>query len=700
MSIFNESYPMKYDKDNWPVKVDWGSVFKHMCHLIIPNSVSNTLLEIKPSQFGTFSYDLRRQYLKAQHNSGMNIGDEIQGLAGIQFLPHVNRFVERDKMSVSYARRIRDHVMDETMMNTTVFANAWYGNSATVWPPPPSIDAMLLSIHVEHDGNFQKKLFEKKDSISYLQERGPIGARDSDTLSVLQRHDVLSFFSGCMTMTFSIGGNRTSDIIIVDVPDDIASKYIPPQIVKRSKFLSHKLVSTSADDSISRYESAFNHLREYAKAKMVITSRLHAALPSVALGTPVVFVNGDKLPGGEGEVGQSRVESLITFTNIVNESNYEDFVWSLETNRELDRFSKMRQRLQHVVTCRDSRLSDAAMTFGMLPATIPLFNSIPCVDKEKGEDKESLSSAISVAFCIDKNLFLANQGSALASFVRSLAMSNKNVSFVFYVLADNLSYFQHCLISRILHMHMKVLRVYVLDLSRLLQASTANHENSHHTLPHISRVTMARLYLPDILSCVDKLLWLDIDTLVLASLQELWETDLSDITCGIAARKSVSDGFTKNFIKKDRQLLKQFGVNISSISAVGFNAGVMLMSLQKLRNSYTLKDIFNFRSIRDILTKIGENDQTILNFYCNGKFYELNPSWNVFLFSGKITDPLHEMKISEWKIFHWTGSMKIWNIHSADQLTTKNSTGLTRDLAMKLNHLVTTFKTYFENILL
>ena len=33
-------------------------------------------------------------------------------------------------------------------------------------------------------------------------------------------------------------------------------------------------------------------LNKYARAKMVITSRIHCALPCLALGTPVIFVNG------------------------------------------------------------------------------------------------------------------------------------------------------------------------------------------------------------------------------------------------------------------------------------------------------------------------------------------------------------------------------------------------------------------------
>ena len=35
-----------------------------------------------------------------------------------------------------------------------------------------------------------------------------------------------------------------------------------------------------------------NLLNKYARAKLVITSRIHCALPCLAMGTPVIFING------------------------------------------------------------------------------------------------------------------------------------------------------------------------------------------------------------------------------------------------------------------------------------------------------------------------------------------------------------------------------------------------------------------------
>ena len=62
-----------------------------------------------------------------------------------------------------------------------------------------------------------------------------------------------------------------------------------------------------------RFEIAEDLLRRYARAKFVITSRIHCALPCLALGTPVVFINSF-----QDKSNLSRLEGLIDLFNYVN----------------------------------------------------------------------------------------------------------------------------------------------------------------------------------------------------------------------------------------------------------------------------------------------------------------------------------------------------------------------------------------------
>ena len=58
-----------------------------------------------------------------------------------------------------------------------------------------------------------------------------------------------------------------------------------------------------------RFTKAFDLLEMYGEAKVVITQRIHAALPCVGMGIPVIFFNSPAMPGGGGT---SKVPSTRT----------------------------------------------------------------------------------------------------------------------------------------------------------------------------------------------------------------------------------------------------------------------------------------------------------------------------------------------------------------------------------------------------
>jgi hypothetical protein len=53
----------------------------------------------------------------------------------------------------------------------------------------------------------------------------------------------------------------------------------------------HVLASSGLNEE-QKFEIAESYLRDYAQAKLVITSRIHCALPCLAMGVPVIFING------------------------------------------------------------------------------------------------------------------------------------------------------------------------------------------------------------------------------------------------------------------------------------------------------------------------------------------------------------------------------------------------------------------------
>jgi exopolysaccharide biosynthesis predicted pyruvyltransferase EpsI len=61
------------------------------------------------------------------------------------------------------------------------------------------------------------------------------------------------------------------------------------QILDQSKYISHYHPARHSEKE--RFSVAEDFLKKYATAKLVVTSRLHCAIPCLAFGTPVIFIH-------------------------------------------------------------------------------------------------------------------------------------------------------------------------------------------------------------------------------------------------------------------------------------------------------------------------------------------------------------------------------------------------------------------------
>ena len=156
------------------------------------------------------------------------------------------------------------------------------------WPPPPCINPFFISIHLT--GSFLPTVFSE-ENIDYLREHSPIGARDLYTLNELQKRNIPSYFSGCLTLTLENHCKKRNNIIyLVDVDEDIIN-YVKSKTTSPVVVLSHgqsilRLLNT---EHRLRYTECMLNL--YRKAKCVITTRLHAAMPCLAFKTPVLMIS-------------------------------------------------------------------------------------------------------------------------------------------------------------------------------------------------------------------------------------------------------------------------------------------------------------------------------------------------------------------------------------------------------------------------
>jgi hypothetical protein len=199
-----------------------------------------------------------------------NIGDDIQSLAACQYLPERSpAWVERDA--------IHRHA---SAKRVAVIMNGWFSGNAEAWPPAPSIHPIFVGFHV--CDRFKPVVARHVD---YLKRYEPIGVRDAPTALFLQSLGVKTETTYCLTLTFAerqsapIGGK----IYIVDA-EPIA---VPKSLRRGAIKMTHRMPPLGPDATLSFAQKLLDMYRE--RASLVITTRLHTALPCLAMGIPVVF---------------------------------------------------------------------------------------------------------------------------------------------------------------------------------------------------------------------------------------------------------------------------------------------------------------------------------------------------------------------------------------------------------------------------
>ena len=248
-----------------------------------------------------------------------NIGDYVQSLAAQQYFTSTEKFIHRDYLNKSLEKK------------TKLIMNGWFTYHPENWPPHENIDPLFVSFHL--DKNYEKDFFTK-DTIEYLNKYAPIGCRDFATLSLMKKYNIDAYYSSCLTTTLNRelyeNGSEKDGIYFVDVlyRDDLEYKWqfnkrsllkdvikgkwsikntknilyqhFPKELVDSGEILTqaYKSKDIHTDNSNvhqNRLNIASDLLKKLCNAKLVITSRIHIALPCLAFGTPVLFVYGGDL---------------------------------------------------------------------------------------------------------------------------------------------------------------------------------------------------------------------------------------------------------------------------------------------------------------------------------------------------------------------------------------------------------------------
>ncbi len=275
-----------------------------------------------------------------------NIGDYIQSLAQEQFFKKIDCLVEREHL---------DSISDDKKIN--LIMNGWFMWNPENFPPAPSINPLFISFHIVP--SIASRFFSTK-TIEYLKKHEPIGARDTGTQALLEKYGIESYFSGCLTLTLNlkyksdikdhsiyfvdpyyeydlrkdrnkerrlfkalqllIKSPRKSFIISRHIKYNVkwAVANIPilgkmlmaacfyetyhnvfgDDVLFNAKFISHSVDQSLFNNDQEKIEYARDLVHTYAKASLVVTSRIHCALPCLGIETPVIFISSDALDDG------------------------------------------------------------------------------------------------------------------------------------------------------------------------------------------------------------------------------------------------------------------------------------------------------------------------------------------------------------------------------------------------------------------
>ncbi|NER15583.1 polysaccharide pyruvyl transferase family protein [Spongiivirga citrea] len=254
-------------------------------------------------KYGLLSYEENRRFF--------NVGDNIQSLAAKQFLPQVDVFLNREKLADFKGER------------TKLIMNGWFTHNVDNWVPSEDIDPVFVSFHMN---NTAAPFMLSEKGINYLKKHQPIGCRDQFTANTLKEKGIDAYFSGCLTLTLDSykveDSLRGEQIYIVDPlynyprPEKIfynarhtvknvlngkafqlgkskrhLKNFVDQSVLQSAIFIKQEPPSNQYSEK-EKFDMAEDLLNKYAKAKLVITSRIHVALPCLALGTPVIFING------------------------------------------------------------------------------------------------------------------------------------------------------------------------------------------------------------------------------------------------------------------------------------------------------------------------------------------------------------------------------------------------------------------------
>lgn len=243
-----------------------------------------------------------------------NIGDVLQGMVAKDLLPEGAKVADREALA--------DLASNEKGM---LVANGWYMHSFKKFPAPDNITPVYAAVHIANSA-----LLADPGVREHFKKHAPIGCRDTKTLRLLLGWGIPAYYSSCLTITAKARGpvthNPDGDVLLVDnvdhpVPDAVFNK-LETLLGKKLVRISHDPPNTSGDiESYAKVsEKHMDHLlATYCKASLVLTTKIHCALPCLGMGANVMLIHPNPSDPRLATVGE--FIDIISYKEILERTN-------------------------------------------------------------------------------------------------------------------------------------------------------------------------------------------------------------------------------------------------------------------------------------------------------------------------------------------------------------------------------------------
>lgn len=257
----------------------------------------------------------KKPMLKDNACTFMNIGESIQFLAMDNIFRQIG-LSQKDIIDIS-ADEIMDYHGVPLLLPAKFILNDRPINR--ILPFPEGIQPIFMSSVMLRNEEIHPEL------IDYLKHHQPIGCRDEQARTMLRNFGIEAYLMGCFTICFPKRKSTPSNgkVFLVDVSENLET-FIPEHLKKDAIRISHAIptrktiITIEEDNRLNRLAAEL--LKRYEQeASLVITSRLHAAAPCIAMGIPVILAS-DNI--------DFRYSWIDKFTTIYTLDEYSQIDWN------------------------------------------------------------------------------------------------------------------------------------------------------------------------------------------------------------------------------------------------------------------------------------------------------------------------------------------------------------------------------------